>query len=199
MKRVYFIKPIGMDGPIKIGCSYMPLNRLRALMGWSPFPLELLATFEGDFDDERRMHSLFSACRDQGEWFHPAPDLLSLIARLQAGERIGDIVDLDAVDTTTLTAGKVPGKQSVTAQVTFAEKRAFGPFWQRPVERPDYIQSLLDDWRATRRPETLPDHRAALTAYADELRKQEPHPGYCEELRRRRGYVAAHRARKAAA
>lgn len=24
MKRVYFIKPVGMAGPIKIGCSYTP-------------------------------------------------------------------------------------------------------------------------------------------------------------------------------
>jgi hypothetical protein len=25
---VYFIKPIGLSGPIKIGCSYIPANRL---------------------------------------------------------------------------------------------------------------------------------------------------------------------------
>lgn len=35
--HVYFIKPIGMDGPIKIGCSDKPARRLITLAAWSPF------------------------------------------------------------------------------------------------------------------------------------------------------------------
>ena len=46
MTYVYFIKPIGMDGPIKIGCSVSPDRRRETLEWWCPFPLEILAEIE---------------------------------------------------------------------------------------------------------------------------------------------------------
>lgn len=41
---VYFVKPVGMDGPIKIGCTTTPAARIESLTIWSPFPLEVLVT-----------------------------------------------------------------------------------------------------------------------------------------------------------
>lgn len=52
---VYFIRPVGMDGPVKIGGSGVPKNRLNNLMTWSPFPLEVAATDDGGYPLERRI------------------------------------------------------------------------------------------------------------------------------------------------
>ena len=47
-RYVYFIKPVGMEGPIKIGCSIMPTERLEGLAVWSPFPLEIVAAIQAE-------------------------------------------------------------------------------------------------------------------------------------------------------
>lgn len=82
---VYFIKPIGMDGPIKIGCSCRPGNRRQSLEFWSPFPLEIIAEIPGDQRLERRFHARFEAAHIRSEWSHPVPDLLTAIAAIRAG------------------------------------------------------------------------------------------------------------------
>lgn len=59
-KSIYFIRPVGQRGPIKIGCSYLPLDRLRGLCQWSPLPLEVVATCDGQHHGvERRLHLMF--------------------------------------------------------------------------------------------------------------------------------------------
>lgn len=68
---VYFLKPVGMDGPIKIGCSEYPQRRLLNLMAWSPFPLELLAQIDGDESVERRFHAAFQHLWERGGGHHP--------------------------------------------------------------------------------------------------------------------------------
>jgi hypothetical protein len=85
MKRVYFIKPVGMDGPVKIGCSRWPESRRKSLCPWSPFPLEIVAEIEGDFDLERRFHAMFLADHSHHEWFRASPELLATIAAICAG------------------------------------------------------------------------------------------------------------------
>lgn len=85
MRHVYFIKPIGMDGPIKIGCSNHPMARLAALSTWSPFPLEVVAEVEGTFILERQFHALFRADHRTGEWFTASPALIATIAAIKAG------------------------------------------------------------------------------------------------------------------
>lgn len=94
MKRVYFIKPIGMDGPIKIGCSVSPDGRRESLKLWVPFPLEILAEIEGDFALERRFHAAFEQSHIGREWFHPSDDLAAAITAINEG----------AFDTATLPA-----------------------------------------------------------------------------------------------
>jgi len=93
---VYFIRPIGMDGPVKIGCSYVPRSRLVSLMAYSPVPLEIAATADGSVDDEQRMHSAFAADHSHREWFRFTPRLGAVIERVKAGESIDSILaDID--------------------------------------------------------------------------------------------------------
>lgn len=84
-RRVYFIKPIGMDGPIKIGVSVAPERRREALEVWSPFKLEIVAEIDGDMMLELRFHALFAASQSHHEWFNVTPELLAVIAAINDG------------------------------------------------------------------------------------------------------------------
>lgn len=95
-KFVYFIKPVGMDGPIKIGCSRLPAERLKGLMVWSPLPLEIVAQVPGGFDLEQNIHHCFADLYTHSEWFKPSPRLLAVIERLRSGAPIHEAMDLSA-------------------------------------------------------------------------------------------------------
>lgn len=82
-RYIYFMRPVGMDGPIKIGCSYRPASRLIALAVWSPFPLEIIAVAPGDFGTERALHERFAAELFHNEWFHASPRLKAVCAALK--------------------------------------------------------------------------------------------------------------------
>ena len=82
---VYFIRPIGMAGPIKIGCSCSPDNRRKSLELWSPFPLEIIAEIDGGPKLERRFHAMFRADHKSHEWFHWSARLDGVIAEVRAG------------------------------------------------------------------------------------------------------------------
>mgnify|MGYP000023420825 CR=1 FL=1 len=84
-RSVYFIKPIGMDGPVKIGCSCSPTGRRDTLQSWSPLPLEIIAEISGDFLLERRFHTAFLASHRGFEWFDISPALVTTIAAINAG------------------------------------------------------------------------------------------------------------------
>lgn len=91
---VYFARPIGMDGPIKIGCSNHPLGRVIGLSEWSPFPLEVVATCPGGYALERNLHDCFAAWWSHKEWFRANPRLLAGIAALAAGAPVEQAFDL---------------------------------------------------------------------------------------------------------
>lgn len=40
---IYFMRPVGEAGPIKIGYSRLPDHRLKQYQQWSPQPLEIVA------------------------------------------------------------------------------------------------------------------------------------------------------------
>lgn len=82
---VYFLRPIGMDGPIKIGFSVDPDGRLNTYMSWSPMPLEMAARLRGPRDLERRFHAAFAIHRIHHEWFEATPALTATIAAINAG------------------------------------------------------------------------------------------------------------------
>tara|TARA_B100001057_G_scaffold477656_1_gene547113 strand:- start:409 stop:879 length:471 start_codon:yes stop_codon:yes gene_type:complete len=94
MKRVYFIKPADMNGPIKIGSSDAPRLRLKQLQADCHIAMDLLAEAPGGPWDERNIQEKFAEHRtvaefiptDRGylcagptEWFKPAPELLAFI------------------------------------------------------------------------------------------------------------------------
>jgi hypothetical protein len=84
-RYVYFLRPIGADGRIKIGCSYKPASRLVSLSVWACYPLELVAVAPGDFSTERALHDYFAADRLHHEWFRSSPELLKVIDLMSRG------------------------------------------------------------------------------------------------------------------
>jgi hypothetical protein len=129
MRRVYFIKPVGHDGPIKIGCSYSPDSRRSTLACWSPFPLEIVAEIAGGFDLERRFHARFVHLHSRREWFNWAPDLQAVIDEIVSGAF--DIATLPSPRNLPRAKGKGNGwtdrtkrTQSYALRIRHAERRS---------------------------------------------------------------------------
>lgn len=78
-KHVYFLRPVGQIGPIKIGCSKLPPLRLETLTVWSPVRLELICSVPGSHKDEHTLHGMFRRHHVHGEWFGASKELLALI------------------------------------------------------------------------------------------------------------------------
>lgn len=94
MKRVYFLRPVGQIGPIKIGCSVQPEARLDTLTIWSPLRLEIITTAPGGHDREATLHGMFRKHHLHGEWFNACKELLALIDVVIA---TGELPDLPKV------------------------------------------------------------------------------------------------------
>jgi hypothetical protein len=78
----YFIG--GEAGPIKIGYSVCPKDRLRQIQYHSPQRLSILAIRNGGLKREAAYHEQFAAYRLHGEWFERCPEIEAEIARLNA-------------------------------------------------------------------------------------------------------------------
>ena len=77
---VYFARSHGTKGPIKIGCSVNPRERIKDC----GCALALLTTRPGGYQEEKRMHRLFDAERIPGtEWFRPSARLLAFAKNQQ--------------------------------------------------------------------------------------------------------------------
>ena len=84
-KYVYFIQN-GKDGPIKIGVTNNPRNRLCSLQTGSPWPYILLVVVSDQSGlpssaryYEQWLHKKFRRFRLNGEWFDPVPEILEFI------------------------------------------------------------------------------------------------------------------------
>lgn len=75
---VYFIQA-GNGGPIKIGRSNSPTDRLTTLQTSHSEELVLLAVTKGGERLEKSLHMKFKQHRLRGEWFEPSPAILSEI------------------------------------------------------------------------------------------------------------------------
>lgn len=91
---VYFLKPVGQAGPIKVGHSICPMDRLDSLRTWSPIDLEIIASFKGPREIETAIHHRFAHCHLRGEWFEPVAELVSLAVGIRDGGKLEDLVDL---------------------------------------------------------------------------------------------------------
>jgi len=76
---IYFLRPVGASGPVKIGCSEMPARRLQTIARWSPVPLEIAAMVPGGLSIESWLHNRFAASRSHLEWYSATPELTALI------------------------------------------------------------------------------------------------------------------------
>lgn len=84
MKRVYFIKPVGNSGPVKIGCSANPQQRLAHITRQRR-PMEIAAIIEGDFRVERQFHAMFRADHIGSEWFFWSTEMQAVIEAIASG------------------------------------------------------------------------------------------------------------------
>lgn len=85
MGYVYFVRPVGQSGPIKIGYSRVPSSRAVHLQSWSPVALEMIGCVEAAPDVEPRLHAYLLAERSHCEWFHSSPLVLTTVAALLDG------------------------------------------------------------------------------------------------------------------
>lgn len=82
---VYFIQ-CEDNGPIKIGVSVQPADRLVSIQITCPFELSMLAQVdEWTGTEEAYLHRAFRNDRLRGEWFSPSNRLLELIRQINAG------------------------------------------------------------------------------------------------------------------
>lgn len=185
---VYFIKPAGMPGPIKIGCSYIPTERLSALSTWSPFALEIIATVEGGQRLERNIHECFADLHSHREWFHAGARLVEAIEKIKSGVPIERAIDLDN-RIRSIRKGRCGGagwdeqtrqKMSVLHRVRFALKR-IGVDNGRII--PDAISGVV---RASELRMLTADERAKLDAFTanPQQYEEEVRPRYQEWKRR---------------
>jgi hypothetical protein len=85
---IYFLQATD-GGPVKIGYSANVPGRVRQLETHYGKPMAVLATMDGDRDEERAIHARFAHLRLDGpgsrgvqpEQFRPAPDLMTFIGR----------------------------------------------------------------------------------------------------------------------
>lgn len=146
-KRVYFMKPVGMDGPIKVGCSVQPASRLKSVSLWSPFPLELICAVPGEHAEENDLHYLLREYQFNGEWFYPNRLLADIIAHAIEHGRLPEI----SVPERKGRDGAIPrhgftevslAKSRLTGRISRAERHAHG--WDRYDSRPAHITAIYD-------------------------------------------------------
>lgn len=82
---VYFIRPVGMQGPIKIGCSVSPDGRRRTLETWAPFALEIIAEISGGATLEGRFHAAFEEDHQRREWFTWSERMQATVEAINSG------------------------------------------------------------------------------------------------------------------
>jgi hypothetical protein len=84
--HVYFARPVGCIGPIKVGFTSNPDQRLANLNSqWRPLQIEFVAVIKGSRQLENRIHTLFADDHWHREWFDASPRLLAAIAAIQHG------------------------------------------------------------------------------------------------------------------
>lgn len=93
MSLIYFLKPVGMDGPIKIGFTTMFDKRVMELANWSPIPLELIGTVPGNLSQESLIHRSFADDHSHREWFRATPRVNAFIEAVLATRDLHPAID----------------------------------------------------------------------------------------------------------
>lgn len=69
----------GEGGPIKIGTSADPWQRLKTLQTANASELRVIAAWRVLFFEEQDIHETFARFRLRGEWFEPAEELVKFV------------------------------------------------------------------------------------------------------------------------
>lgn len=89
-----YIIRVGADGPVKIGRSEDPAQRLTDLQTSHAQELQLLRVLETAFEAEPIFHERFAHLRIRGEWFEFDPEMLSFVPSLPAAPEDRPIADV---------------------------------------------------------------------------------------------------------
>jgi hypothetical protein len=151
---VYFIRPVGLDGPIKIGISDSPADRLKTLHANSPFPLEIIGTVVGAVEDEGFLHRSFISSHSHGEWFRSSPRLRDVIAEILSAKTI-DVVRAKLAPPSSLKLGKgqIPSddRNKYLSYSIKIRKRTNKSFYEGDefvsFRAPPEIENILSRWR----------------------------------------------------
>lgn len=155
--NIYFIRPVGMVGPIKIGCSNSVDDRLEGLAVWSPFKLEVIYTEKGNYALEQKLHQCFADYHSHREWFHPGERLLKAIGRLIAGETIEQAIDLSDARGSIRNVARKPRRPIPEYQKELRSYRIRKMWAVKKVEKargqpmwaPEHISRIIFDWEGT--------------------------------------------------
>lgn len=159
-KNVYFMRPVGERGPVKIGCSCEPEKRLRSVEIWSPLKLEIAAFVPGGHREESILHQMFGADRLHGEWFNCSEQLASVI---EFCIRTGKLPPLDysldpykvkrsnpnakSAMTRRISPADQRCKSRITAKLLKAERRVYG--FASTYMRPDEIEDIYQSYQGS--------------------------------------------------
>ena len=80
---VYFVG--SEDGPVKIGYSNNPSQRLNTLQIGHHAPLRIHAVLPAERWAESALHARFASARVSGEWYKRTPEIEVFIARISVG------------------------------------------------------------------------------------------------------------------
>lgn len=140
---VYFIRPVGQNGPIKIGCSGLPKSRLHDFTKWSPIALEIVALVPGSYELERSLHSCFAHVHRHFEWFEATEELLAGIAALQRGAAVEAAFDL------TKKTGSIRSRKERDTSFRTAQWRERRSYSARLLyaERKSRVRAPEDAWK----------------------------------------------------
>lgn len=149
-RRVYFVRSVNADGPIKIGCSVRPDRRLFNLTIWSPVDLEVIHSIPGDLALERRFHDHFAAEFQRQEWFEASPRLLSAIEALKVGATVDEVLGEPVRRNWRASRKNLSPERreylSAASRVRGLERRMRGRnviCWRVP----DDVRTVLNNWR----------------------------------------------------
>jgi len=126
-RYLYALRPKGMAGPVKFGCSIEPEERLLAYARWSPFQLELAFRIPGNMSLERKVHRYCAASHSHNEWFAASERVEEIIAIVSAGaDLLGFLNAQELPDHPDTEARKVA---AMAPEVRAARSRKMKRYW----------------------------------------------------------------------
>lgn len=137
---VYFVAPVG-GGPVKIGFSAEPLQRLDMLMSWSPVPLQVLASAPGTQKDEGAIHAAFSEHWSHREWFRGVPEIYALIHEVKTTGEIPERYRWAPGKRATL---KIQKRKPWTPEQKAGASKVHRERWDQIRNGPAFLQDVIE-------------------------------------------------------